>query len=507
MSKVARVWLALFACLFALAAEAQVAVISGQAIDQNGRPLPNALVRVCPVTSTGVPCTPLAAVFQDYGLSIPATNPWTTDQYGNYTLFVGSTAPPDLYTVQQSPVSGVTWSYVQNGPFLGGGGGTLYGALYAPDINGVIFPAACGWSPSPTWCSGTTADAWIRAACSQLPDNGGTLDFTGLTGVLAASVPCSTPTKQVNFKADVTTNLIVTENDGGTTFPIDNSSTFVGPGKGQCVLGNGIHLDPTANVAGIVGNAHTDGTQEDFTAQGLCLWGATGATVTKGLIYASSVYTNTTVEGNNLQECNHNCILLENDGGQINVGDNEANVTDGNYNVFGTPIEVWAHGVNGCGLSAVNIHGGNAEHANGGASNPEMWIHGDGAGALVCGVWVHDYYFEKNLAGTPDTTGIRVSDCYGCKIENVQFGGGTGLGNIGDAINISQTALGRDQNIMVNQVTSVFNSYLNTINDTTPGGKVLAAVTNNFVSNYIAQPGYQILPPLPQNTIESCLAI
>lgn len=126
--------------LTCVAARGQVAVISGQAINQYGQPLPNAQVRVCSVTSTGVPCTPTASIFLDFGLTIPAANPYTSDQYGNYTVYAGALAAPNLYAVQLSPASGITWSYVVNGPYCSVSGCTFTGPITAPYFNATSFP-------------------------------------------------------------------------------------------------------------------------------------------------------------------------------------------------------------------------------------------------------------------------------------------------------------------------------------------------------------------------------
>ena len=101
-------------------AHAQVGVISSQAWSQFGQPVPFAQVRVCSATSVGTPCTPTVPIYLDYGLTIPASNPYTADQYGNYTLYVPAITAPNLYTVQLIPASGVTWSYVFPGPSAGG---------------------------------------------------------------------------------------------------------------------------------------------------------------------------------------------------------------------------------------------------------------------------------------------------------------------------------------------------------------------------------------------------
>lgn len=132
------------------AAYAQVAVISGQTLNQYGQPIPFASVRVCLVTSTGTPCsTTGVTVYYDYGLTMVAPNPYTSDAYGNYTLFVGNVpSPPNLYEVQLTPAAGITWTYVVNGPFLSTPGNVLtagiFNATISPyyEINGVQITSA-----------------------------------------------------------------------------------------------------------------------------------------------------------------------------------------------------------------------------------------------------------------------------------------------------------------------------------------------------------------------------
>lgn len=114
-----RLFAFLLTLVFAVALRAQtpVAPISGMAVNQFGQPIANAQIRVCEVTSTGQPCTPLATTYLDYGLTIPAANPYTADQYGNYTVYVGQGTPVNLYVVQVSTGSGQpVFSYVLNGP-------------------------------------------------------------------------------------------------------------------------------------------------------------------------------------------------------------------------------------------------------------------------------------------------------------------------------------------------------------------------------------------------------
>lgn len=375
-------------------------------------------------------------------------------------------------------------------------GGTLSGALIAPEINGEVFPAACGDSAPPGWCSGTTADAWIRAACNVFPagtsqnPSGGFVNLRGLTGNLVATTRgCSTPTRQIILVEDPTHPLSITETDGDITFPLDNGSAFIGPGAGQCTNAGGIHLAGSANVTAIVGPAHTDGTEESFTAQGLCLFGATGATVAKGLGYSKATFVNTTFQENNFGVCNTSCLWLENMGGMVAVFNNEFNATDGDFDITGSPIVLTATGSGtGCVNQGITIWQGNAEHASGGSAYPEISIRGNGAGALNCAIYVHDTYVERNVSGTPDTVGISVQDCWNCDFQNIHGGGGSG-GT--DLINVSQTASGRIQNVSFTTVANVFGAWTNTLRDTVAQPNVvLTASSTPQVTTYYAAPGY-----------------
>lgn len=106
---------------------AQTGAISWQAIDQYGQPLPHAQVRVCSATSTGVPCNPTVPIFLDYNLTTPVSNPYSSDNFGNFSLYVPALPFPNVYVVQLTPASGITWSYLFDGPGGTGGSGCITG--------------------------------------------------------------------------------------------------------------------------------------------------------------------------------------------------------------------------------------------------------------------------------------------------------------------------------------------------------------------------------------------
>ena len=100
-----------------------VVPISGQVVNQFGQPLPFATVRICSVTSTGSPCTPVATTYLDYNSGTTTPQPYAADQFGNYLVYAQALSAPNLYEIQVFPASGITWTYVVKGPQTGGGGG------------------------------------------------------------------------------------------------------------------------------------------------------------------------------------------------------------------------------------------------------------------------------------------------------------------------------------------------------------------------------------------------
>lgn len=85
--------------LWSTLAFGQAGVIANTALSSKTPTYPGAQVRVCPLTSTGIPCTPTSPIFQDQAESQPLGNPMSADQYGNYSFF----AAPGFYTLQITP--------------------------------------------------------------------------------------------------------------------------------------------------------------------------------------------------------------------------------------------------------------------------------------------------------------------------------------------------------------------------------------------------------------------
>lgn len=374
--------------------------------------------------------------------------------------------------------------------------------LTAGSINGAYYPARCGDTNAPSWCSGTTPNAWFAAACAQLPSNGGVISLLGLTGTITAPMVCSSPTKQVITIADNTSTLNVSEADGLIPFPEDNGSMLLGSGAGQCLntTVGGIHLLSGASVTAIVGPAHTNGTQENFTVGGVCLFGDPGATVSQGLIYSSKNFANTTIDGNMVSICETACVKILNNG-QTKLTNNWLNVSDGSNTMTASPLIIQGTGAQGCNVGPIDVSGGQIEHALGGG--PEVLVEGDGTGSpLACDIHLHDFGIERNPAGTASAVGIKFVDCKNCSAENI-IASGVSAGSSA-MVEIDQNTDISVQNVVLRNISDIFGSYTNILNDTTAAGVgAIPFLAQDFITTYYAYPGYVQPPVLPGNTLES----
>jgi len=77
--------------------------------NSRGIPLAGATVRVCAMPASGQPCTPLALIYSDVGLTQALANPTTTDGLGNYSFY----AAPGRYEIEISG-PGITTKQLPN---------------------------------------------------------------------------------------------------------------------------------------------------------------------------------------------------------------------------------------------------------------------------------------------------------------------------------------------------------------------------------------------------------
>ncbi len=114
MSRLGRHFLGVVAVAVALLACTGTAQAQGSRKDDivlnaQGRPMAGASVRVCTSTATGQPCSPLASLFSDPGLTQALANPIATDGLGNYSFY----ATPGRYEIEISG-PGITTKQLPN---------------------------------------------------------------------------------------------------------------------------------------------------------------------------------------------------------------------------------------------------------------------------------------------------------------------------------------------------------------------------------------------------------
>jgi len=115
MIRVTKLILALVLCaIVVLVAYVETAHAQGSRKDDivfnaQGRPLAGSGVRVCTSAATGQPCTPLASIYSDPGLTQALANPTSTDGMGNYNFY----AAPGKYMIEISG-PGITTKQIPN---------------------------------------------------------------------------------------------------------------------------------------------------------------------------------------------------------------------------------------------------------------------------------------------------------------------------------------------------------------------------------------------------------
>jgi hypothetical protein len=116
---------------------------------------PFASVRVCAITSTGIPCTPTAAIYSDVAETQSLGNPMSADLNGNYSFY----ATPGFYIVQVTALN-------QVGPYF------IYLMEVPSDPQNPIFQTVTLTSPITQNLQGATkqyVDQSISTAISNLP--------------------------------------------------------------------------------------------------------------------------------------------------------------------------------------------------------------------------------------------------------------------------------------------------------------------------------------------------
>lgn len=234
-----------------LGARAQGGFINGQIISNTtGKPAAFATVRVCPYSGGGVPCSPLSSLYSDPGLTQPVPNPYTSDQYANYSFAVTA----GNYIVQIVPSAGVTFSYLYTVSTSSGSGvtsvglalpvstfsisgspvintGTLTGAFINQSASRVFAGPVSGGSPAvPTWRQLTGDDIAPSFAIST---------FTcSICGTVEAGVTTASPATFTASYSSLPASAAIS--DGVNTDPLTTPFTSGSLAHTYCTVGQGV---------------------------------------------------------------------------------------------------------------------------------------------------------------------------------------------------------------------------------------------------------------------------
>ncbi len=165
--------------------------------NSRGIPLAGASVRVCAMPASGQPCTPLALLYSDVGLTQAIANPTTTDGMGNYFFY----AAPGKYEIEISG-PGITDKQIPNV--------VLPNDPSSPSFSGAISAFSLNLSGNLTVTGNTTVIGSLAS---------GTLNLTN-----QASPPGAASTGTVNLYTKTTDKRLYYKDDTGTEIgPISTS--------------------------------------------------------------------------------------------------------------------------------------------------------------------------------------------------------------------------------------------------------------------------------------------
>lgn len=151
-----------------------------KAVNGLAMPIANATITVCPAAAGGVPCSPalVNAIFQDAALSIPLSNPFSTDANGNY----GFAIAPGTYTISVTASGFAGQSY----QVTAGGGSGLTNPMTT--LGDLIAGAAGG---APTRLPGPTSPNGVPQTILEVPSGGlATAEYWSAAGVVPRLASC-----------------------------------------------------------------------------------------------------------------------------------------------------------------------------------------------------------------------------------------------------------------------------------------------------------------------------
>ncbi len=159
--------------------------------NSRGTPLAGATVRVCAMPASGQPCTPLALIYSDAGLTQALANPTTTDGMGNYFFY----AAPGKYEIEISGPS-ITTKQIPNV--------VLPNDPASPTFSGGISAFSLTLSGNLTVSGNTTVVGNLASGTLNLTNQG---TPPGTAGAGTVNLYTKTADKRLYYKDDTGTEI------------------------------------------------------------------------------------------------------------------------------------------------------------------------------------------------------------------------------------------------------------------------------------------------------------
>lgn len=330
---------------------------------------------------------------------------------------------------------------------------------------------SCSWS-------GTTLDAWISAAISDLPTSGGTIDARGLgatSQTWAAPVTIGSLTKGVTIMFDRMTKITFTSTGGGCQIKLEGGSALLGEGYNQPLSGQGAgwFVSNGASVSNII-CLDNQSAGAGFTIQGITINGNSSPTISDAIVSLSSPTEMGFVWGLVIGGFSNTTLLKITQGGT-------------GFSVSGTTIfqpyincesvtgchPVKLVGVDGSGSwGGLNFFGGSFDHPGSGGI-PIVDCEGNASMNTAGGVTFYGPYLESSSSSD---IGFLVNNCHGVRIHDPFFSATTAGA---DCVKLSGTVDGFE-------ITSAdnFNGWTNNIHNTINGRTLASSNGNRFSYHY-----------------------
>ena len=176
-----------------------------------GIPLAGATVRVCAMPASGQPCTPLALIYSDVGLTQALSNPTTSDGLGNYSFY----AAPGRYEIEISG-PGITTKQLPNV--------VLPNDPSSPTFSGAVSAFSLSLGGNLTVSGNTTVIGSLASGTLTLNNQG---TPPGAPGVGAVNLYTKTTDKRLYYQDETGTEIGPL--GPGTGAQTNVSNTFTAP--------------------------------------------------------------------------------------------------------------------------------------------------------------------------------------------------------------------------------------------------------------------------------------